>query len=359
MEKIRILWVSENSIHNRNLLSKMDYDRFEIHHVSFDTSMDLDYMGSSTCFPRSPLKGQLGTIWTKRKDLLRLSREINPHIIYGSYVIGHAFGAFLAKGSHQKLIVTAHGSDLLLRRRLYLLDEIIKRLVIKKADLVHTVSRQLSGSACTLGADINKIREFPIGVDVDFFVPLDRAKKKTKTLQLYTNRWHRAVYNNETILGALKLLYRDGFKHFRLIMAGSGPLTERYKRFVDQVGLENHVEFVGTVGAEENLRYLNSSHLFISASASDGTSSSLIEAMACGVFPIVSRIPANIPWIAPGNGYLFRYDSPEELKGCIQKYLHNNYDNNYIWNNRKKVVNSGNLDSAVKNFHSMFIKLSD
>src|SRR5262249_8590862 len=39
---------------------------------------------------------------------------------------------------------------------------------------------------------------------------------------------------------------------------------------------------------------------------SDGTSSSLLEAMACGAFPVVTRIRGNEPWIVPGEtGLMF------------------------------------------------------
>lgn len=44
-----------------------------------------------------------------------------------------------------------------------------------------------------------------------------------------------------------------------------------------------------------NLLYKND--VFISIPSSDSTSVSLLEAMCCGLFPIVSDLPANREWI--------------------------------------------------------------
>ena len=65
---------------------------------------------------------------------------------------------------------------------------------------------------------------------------------------------------------------------------------------------------------------LADSDIYISASASDGTSSSLLEAMACKVFPVVSDIPANHGWVQPGEtGYFFESTSAEELAQKVQQ----------------------------------------
>jgi glycosyltransferase involved in cell wall biosynthesis len=46
--------------------------------------------------------------------------------------------------------------------------------------------------------------------------------------------------------------------------------------------------------------------VYVSASLWDGASISLMEAMACGVFPVVSDIPANREWLQDGaTAFLF------------------------------------------------------
>ncbi|MFQ6061284.1 MAG: glycosyltransferase, partial [Thermoplasmata archaeon] len=53
-----------------------------------------------------------------------------------------------------------------------------------------------------------------------------------------------------------------------------------------------------------------------------GTSASLLEAMACGLFPVVSDIPANRAWIEDGkNGFLVPLDNQEILARRIVEAL--------------------------------------
>ena len=51
--------------------------------------------------------------------------------------------------------------------------------------------------------------------------------------------------------------------------------------------------------------YLNAADIYVSTSLSDGTSLSLLEAMACSLPVVVTDIPANKEWITDGhNGFL-------------------------------------------------------
>ena len=54
--------------------------------------------------------------------------------------------------------------------------------------------------------------------------------------------------------------------------------------------------------------------LYISASHVDGSSVSLMEALACGLPTLVSDIPANKEWVSEGvNGWLFPDGNAEAL----------------------------------------------
>lgn len=53
-------------------------------------------------------------------------------------------------------------------------------------------------------------------------------------------------------------------------------------------------------------RYLNASDVYVSTSLSDGTPSSLLEAITCKLPPVVNAIPGNEEWIIDGkDGVLF------------------------------------------------------
>ena len=59
---------------------------------------------------------------------------------------------------------------------------------------------------------------------------------------------------------------------------------------------------------------LREHNIYLSSALSDTTSVSLLEAIACGLFPIVTNIPANREWIVAGtNGLLFTPGDPADL----------------------------------------------
>jgi glycosyltransferase involved in cell wall biosynthesis len=67
---------------------------------------------------------------------------------------------------------------------------------------------------------------------------------------------------------------------------------------------------------------LKSSQLFVSPSSHDGTPNSLLEAMACGNFPVVGDIESMREWIEPGvNGLLVDPHNPQELAAAICQAL--------------------------------------
>jgi glycosyltransferase involved in cell wall biosynthesis len=62
--------------------------------------------------------------------------------------------------------------------------------------------------------------------------------------------------------------------------------------------------------------------IIVSPSVSDGTPNSMLEAMACGAFPIMSNLDSIREWITHGqNGFLFNPESPLELTDCIKLAL--------------------------------------
>ena len=68
------------------------------------------------------------------------------------------------------------------------------------------------------------------------------------------------------------------------------------------------------------MHYLSSTKVYISATRSDGTSLSLLEAMGAGCIPVVSNIVSNRSWILDSvNGYLF--DGEDEFCSKLQKAL--------------------------------------
>jgi glycosyltransferase involved in cell wall biosynthesis len=108
-------------------------------------------------------------------------------------------------------------------------------------------------------------------------------------------------------------------------MLGNGSQAGLLRRILATGGLNNpsdypRVLFPGQIGYEDLPRYYRSVDLYISASHSDGTSISLLEAMACGCPVLVSDIPGNREWVEQGvNGWLFPDGDAQALAQAINQ----------------------------------------
>jgi glycosyltransferase involved in cell wall biosynthesis len=99
---------------------------------------------------------------------------------------------------------------------------------------------------------------------------------------------------------------------------GNGSQSAAIRQIFLIGAVYDRVQFPGHVSYSDLPSYYHNSDLYISASHSDGTSISLLEAFASGTPAIVSNIPGNQEWITPGeNGWLFPDGDAEALASTI------------------------------------------
>lgn len=117
----------------------------------------------------------------------------------------------------------------------------------------------------------------------------------------------------------------------RLLMLAGGPLSPKIKAMVRNAGLIDRVHFPGQINQNDLPDYYRAADLYVSTSHSDGTSISLLEALASGLPVLVTDIPGNREWISPsppggrgaggegggGEGWLFRPGDHVDLERRI------------------------------------------
>jgi len=106
----------------------------------------------------------------------------------------------------------------------------------------------------------------------------------------------------------------------RLLLVGGGPEESALKRAVADLNLSGSVALAGP---KDDLRpYYRAADVFILPSISEGLSNSMLEAMACGVAIMASRVGGAKEAVAPGvSGCLFDPLNRAELKACLKSHL--------------------------------------
>jgi glycosyltransferase involved in cell wall biosynthesis len=97
-------------------------------------------------------------------------------------------------------------------------------------------------------------------------------------------------------------------------MLGSGSQSGFLREIFDRGGVMQRVHLPGQVSQSDLPRFYHLADLYLSASHVDGSSVSLMEALACGIPALVSDIPGNKEWVEPGiNGWLFGDGDVDDL----------------------------------------------
>ena len=158
-----------------------------------------------------------------------------------------------------------------------------------------------------------KIIQFPWGTDLDLFYPPEKATDEPG-IHLLSTRSLEPIYGPKVLL--------EGFKRanamqaeLRLTVAGNGTLRADCEMFVRENGLDDVVQFVGSLRKREELAALyRTADIYITCSMVDGSSVSLLEAMACGLPVVASDIAGNREWLAEGRGgEFFAAGNPTDL----------------------------------------------
>ncbi|MGH2582221.1 MAG: glycosyltransferase family 4 protein [Anaerolineales bacterium] len=230
--------------------------------------------------------------------------KIKPEVIHAGPL--PTCGYLAAKSGFRPLVVMSWGWDVLWSAQR---SEQEKRRIVtalRNADAVITDCAPVSKQVIKMGVSRKKVVSFPWGVDLKKFHPgkgpndLRRGLSwQDKFVVLHLRKLEK-LYDPET---AAKAFIRAAKANpdIRLIMPGSGGLGAKLKTLFQRNDLLELVYMPGSINQISLPDYYRAADLYLSCSKSDGSSVSLMEAMACGLPALVSHIPGNQEWVRAGK----------------------------------------------------------
>jgi len=250
-----------------------------------------------------------------------LVKKIAPDILHAHYVT--SYGLAGAVSGWRPFIVTAWGDDVLVSPEESLLYRMIVRWVLGRADLVTSMAEHMTKFMNKrLYSAPKRILTLPFGVDTEQFNRGCRLHKHGDApAKVVSTRNLEDEYDVETYIRAIPLVL-DKRPDARFLVAGDGGLRLSLEKLAIDLRIEKHTEFLGKIPYKEMPHLLGGADVFVTTSISDGNNISLNEAMACGVFPVASDIPANREWIEHGkNGLIFPVGDANGLAEAIVQAL--------------------------------------
>lgn len=200
-------------------------------------------------------------------------------------------------------------------RRYHLLTAWAIRAIWRRAAALAANSAGLRDLALRAGAA--DVAAIPNGVDLDLFGPPPGARPPEPIIVLSVGRF-APQKNNAGLLRAAAEVARKVSRPFRLELVGDGPEGETLRSLVAALGLTERVAFLPWQPRERLVERYRHAHILVLASYEEGMPNVVLEAMACGLPILGTRIGGTEELVTDGdNGLLVPPGDGSALAGAL------------------------------------------
>lgn len=260
------------------------------------------------------------TLPSAANKLKNLITDIQPDLVHAMRI---PFEGILASQAMQSshlppLIISVWGNDFTLHGTANPWMRRFTKRTIARADGLHTDCHRDLKLAYQWGFGGDKLSLVAPGnggIQTElFFPPTGESSSRQNTI--INPRGVRSYIRNDTFFAAIpRVLAR--FPQARFICLGMDGETKA-QEWVDKFEIKSGVELLPKVPRFEMADLFRSAAISISPSTHDGTPNTLLEAMACGCYPIAGDLESVREWIQPGiNGSLINPADPEALADAV------------------------------------------
>lgn len=248
---------------------------------------------SATRLPHLPLPGVLRYPLAV-PALQRALAAFAPDLVDAHFVPN--YGVMAALAGRRPYTLTAWGSDLLVAAGRDPFQRARARFALTRAALVLCDAENLADAARRAGAPPERVRAIPWGVDRSVFRPGPAREPGL----VFSARMHEPVYDLATVIEGCARLF-ETHPQAHVVFAGDGVQRVALEQLAAARLPADRHRFVGRLATAELAAWLARAQVYVSASRSDSTSQSLLEAMAAGAVPVVSDIAGNREWVRAGS----------------------------------------------------------
>lgn len=227
-----------------------------------------------------------------------------------------------------------------------ILERLFVNFFAKRARAVRVINKKQTGEFLKkAGVDEKKIKYVPaFYIDLDIFQPENLPKK------------YDVVFSGRLVKNKGIFLLLKSIKNAKLAIIGSGPLEKKIKKYIKKHKL--NVDFIGWVpGVEDLARIYNQSKIFVMPSFNEGGPRVTLEAMACKVPVITSRVGIMIDIIKNYENGIFIDWKSEDIAEKILLLLNNVNLYKKIAENGYKTVQQFERKKAIKNYAETYKNL--
>lgn len=276
--------------------------------------------------PPYPLFREPQYLLALTNTIARVAEREHLDIVHAHYAVPHATAAYLARqmldmspGRTPRTVTTLHGTDITLVGS----DPSYRRVVafsIEQSDAVTTVSRSLRADTISALGVRRTIDVIPNFLDCAEYRRRPDAALRARLCP--PDRYDALVIHVSNLRPvkrvdvALEVFGRiRGRVRARFVIAGDGPVRGDVERQAAESGIGDDVAFLGE--QDDLVALLSVSDLFLLPSIQESFGLAALEAMACGVPVVASRVGGLPEIIEDGvTGYTC---APDDVEGMADR----------------------------------------
>ncbi|HKI53746.1 MAG TPA: glycosyltransferase family 4 protein [Anaerolineales bacterium] len=258
-------------------------------------------------------------------DFRSIAKKIKPDIVHAGPIQTCAFIAVLS--GFRPILTKSWGYDLVKDADSSKWMQWVTRYTLKRSAFFTSDANVTRDKAVLFGMKPENIVVFPWGVNIERFAPKRDGGRKTKdgklsssvrrpqskAITLFCNRTWEPIYGVDVLAKAFVKVAQMN-PNVNLILLGGGSQGANIRRILMNGGVMERVHFGGQVRQRDLPRWYHMADIYISPSHVDGSSVSLLEALACGMPCLVSDIAGNKEWVEEGvNGWTFRDGNVDDM----------------------------------------------
>ncbi|MFQ5977114.1 MAG: glycosyltransferase family 4 protein [Candidatus Heimdallarchaeota archaeon] len=253
---------------------------------------------------------------------------LHSHQAFSSGISVSLVKVLLKKGALLKITAAGKFSEIrTLNSTIY--GKIMLWIMKQAFDVFLAVSEEAFQEIKSIGVSDNRIMRLGNGVDLKRFrtpTPEEREKARSSLLldgflvALYVGR-----ISKEKGLKFLLCAWKNVCSRLSkpmLVIIGDGPQLGQLKALAESLGIHSNVRFEGR--RSDVASYYQAADIFVLPSISEGLSNALLEALACELPAVATKVGGNLDLIRDGvNGILVPVGDRSILEKSLVEALHN------------------------------------
>lgn len=300
---------------------------------------------------------QPGTDWSLPWRLARLLRRERVDIVHTRNAESFFYGCAAAKlGGIAGLVHSEHGrtfDDRPARLRL-------QRWMTRGADCVFAVSEQLKRDLCRhIGLTPAGIEVVYNGVDLARFAQGSRSRSRAllglpETAFVVGSVGRLVSIKNYALL--VRAMNDPRLATAHAVLVGEGPERAALEELIRTTGQQGRITLAGHRDDVHDL--LPAFDAFVLPSVSEGMSNTLLEAMACGVPPVASRVGGNAEIVTQGSGLLFDSGDEAALRDALATLCAGPAPRRSLGEAaRQRVMASFDMPSMIRRYEDLYLRV--